>query len=190
MPDIDIDGLPIVERARLFVACFAWMQKKGGFLPKEAYFARLRTFPTVYTEVITFARDAEGYHVLLDLRPGDDPYYPNMYGSQGGTLMMRETNEDVLKKHVAKESGIPFASLPLYTGTVCAPLTERDHAVVIVFGRIVEGKPEKHLGTFLPMKDYLNTKVVPSNRAYVDLAFDVLVRGQMPQFREYLGTGA
>ena len=188
---MDLGAMSREDREAVLEDVFRWIQKEGGFLPKNVYWERLKTFPAVYHESLNFAPsdDGTGWEILMDLRPSDDPYYANQYGTQGGTVMMRQTLTDLAAKNAAKESLIPGRQEDFrFCGLAATPNTKRDHAYVVVFGRILPRKPEKFSGTWVPVGKISEYQLVPSNRVYVEMAIAVMLQGAMPHYREFLGT--
>src|SRR5690349_152989 len=102
---MDLDKMQDGEREELIVNVFKWIQTRNGRLPAKAYWERLRTFPTVYHESVELcpSDDGTGWEVLTDLRPKDDPYYPDQYGSQGFTISNRQTLAALEQRHKNEE---------------------------------------------------------------------------------------
>lgn len=190
---MDLERMSDEDRTQLLLDVFRWIQGRNGFLPPEVYWERLKTFPTVYHESLNLAPsdDGNGWEILMDLRPPDDPYYANKYGTQGGTVMMRQTTKELFDRHEAKESLIPVKEWRnefLYCGTAVTPYTERDHAYVIVFARLLPSKPDKFEGTWVPVDKIDEYPLLSSNKVYVEMAIDVMLRGTLPHYREFRWT--
>jgi len=192
---MDIAIMPEREREQLLLDVFQYIQQKGGFLPASVYWERLLTFPTVYHESVEMAPsdDGKGWEVLMDHRPVDDPYYANQYGTQGGTVMMRTTAEELFERHGRKESGIAVSSPSefRFCGLAVTPKTKRDHAYVVVFARLLSCKPVtagEYRGVWMPVDRFDQFPLIPSNRVYVEMARDVMLNGALPHYREFLGT--
>lgn len=188
---MDLSLMDEQERVQLLTDVFKYIQERGGFLPEQVYWERLKTFPAIYHESLNFAPsdDGAGWEILMDLRPPEDIYYANQYGTQGGTVMMRQTLTDLAAKSAAKESLIPGRQEDFrFCGLAVTPFTKRDHAYVAVFGRILPRKPEKFSGTWVPVGKISEYPLVPSNKVYVEMAIAVMLHGAIPHYREFLGT--
>lgn len=189
---IDINKLGKPDWEELLVQVFRRIQNDGGILPPNAYWARLTTFPVVYHEVVTLAPSDDGsdWEVLLDLRPADDLFYANKFGTQGGTVMMRKGLKDLFRRHAKKESLIPFESLSefRFCGLATTPWAKRDHAYVPVFARLLPRKPEKFQGTWVSVSKRDQYPIDISCSVYVDMAVRVMLEGAQPYYAEFPGT--
>jgi hypothetical protein len=174
------------------VQVFTRIQNEGGMLPFKAYLARMRTYPIVYHEVVTLAPSDDGndWEMLLDLRPANDPFYANHFGTQGGTVMMGQGLKDLFRRHVEKESLIPFKSQAefRFCGLATTPWAKRDHAYVPVFARLLARKPEKYQGTWVSVSKRDQATIDISCRVYVEMAVNVMLNGAMPYYAEFTGT--
>lgn len=192
---MDLERMSDEDRTQLLLDVFRYIQGRGGFLPTSVYWERLRTFPTIYHESIELAPsdDGKGWEVLMDHRPADDPYYADQYGTQGGTVMMRTTTEELFERHGRKESGIPVSSPKefRFCGLAVTPKTKRDHAYVVVFARMLPRKPAtsgEYRGVWVPVDKFNELPLIPSNKVYVEMARDVMLYGALPHYREFLGV--
>lgn len=178
------------KRLKILIDVFRWVQKQGGFLPKEAYWERIKTFPTIYHECINFAPSNEGtgWEVLMDLRQPDDPYYANQYGTQGGTVMMRQNLKELFKRHSEKESFVYGDSEFHFCGVVTTPNTKRDHAYIAVFGRTLSGKPKLSNGVWLPLNQLNSLPIIPSNLEIVKMATAVILQKKEAYYFEFSET--
>ncbi|MEY4731878.1 MAG: hypothetical protein RL681_824 [Candidatus Parcubacteria bacterium] len=187
--------MPDNERTELLVQVFGWIQRRRGFLPRAAYWARLLAFPVVYHEVVTFAPsdDGEEWEVLLDgarERPADDQFYAGKLCTQGSTVMMRQSFTQLSARHMQEESRILFGSTDdfQFCGLSVAPWTKRDHAYVVVFSRLLPRKPKAYQGIWVSVDRLADAGVAASNRAHVDMAIAVTLRGAQPYYSEYKGV--
>ncbi|TSC70638.1 MAG: hypothetical protein CEO12_218 [Parcubacteria group bacterium Gr01-1014_46] len=183
------------EREALLVEVFQWIRKQGGYLPASIYWERLKTFPTVHHECVEFcpSADGTGWEVLLDLRPPDDPHFPSMYGTQGFTVMTGDVLQGLFERHCAEESYIPtIAGDFRFCGLGVSPHTKRDHAYVVVFARLLPGRPAtiqdgEYRRDWVPVSRLGEVAMVPSNRFYLQMAINVMLNGAMPYYGEFHG---
>lgn len=193
---MDLSTMSAEERSEAICKVFQWIRSNGGKLPLKAYRERIKTFPTVHHECIEFGISPDGKrYVLLDRRPDDDPDYSGMFGTQGFTVMTGMTLDHMLEKHCAEESGIPLSGGRfVFCGLGVSPLTRRDHAYVPIFARLVQrhasateepGQYERH---WIRIDELDSYSIVPSNRAYLNLAIDVVFNSARPDYAEFLGS--
>ena len=194
--EVNLESLTEKDRNLLLSSVFRWIQSRpNGFLPQDVYWERLKTFPTVHHETVEFCRSNDGlsWEVLMDHRPSDDPNFPGQYGTQGFTVTMRSVLSDLFIRHEKEEVGATISSLGgfKFCGLGVSPLTRRDHAYVVIFGRILSTKPVITNGEYervwVPVDRLDEFPLVPSNRVYLEVARDVMLYGGLPQYREFLG---
>ena len=185
-----LDGMSDQERVKQFIHVFSWIQDHGGRMPLEAYMERCHTFPTVHLNVVNLAPlyGGIGHEILLDLKPPEDKHYGGTYATQGGTVMMRQRVSDLLEKHIKEESLVQSESKFRFCGIVLQPLVSRHHAVIMVFGRLLERKPTNYQGVWVRVADLTTIPIKSSERLTINLVVDVLLDGGMPRHLEYQGT--
>lgn len=188
-----LDGMSEAERERLLADAFSWVQ--GKRLPPAAYWARLLAFPTVFHEYIELAPadDGNGWEILMDLKPSTDPFYANLWGTQGMTVMMRQNLGDLTAQHEREESAIKSNAKFRFCGVVTDPDSPRHHAYVNVFARLLPQKPEKFEGSWLPLnapdKIHDGRSIIPLCRKYMALVAGVMLEGEPPDFWERFELG-
>ncbi len=185
----DVSALPEEEFGKLAAAVFGRIEKEGGWLPKEAYFAKVRAFPTVFTEIVCIcqANDAAP-EILLEKRPADDPYWPGQYCTQGITVMPRQSILDVAKNHAGKECGIPVVPGEELEFAGCAhmPRIKREHALSMIFIRWLREKPEKFSGEWHSLNRLPGNFIAHMTKSVIPVVRFYLSTG-IPAFEEYLG---
>ena len=194
--EVNLESLTEEDRNLLLSSVFRWIRSRpNGLLPQDVYWERLKTFPTVHHETVEFCRsdDDSGWEVLLDLRPTDDPNYPNQYGTQGFTVQRGDVLADLFARHEREELGVAFSPPESFTfcGLGVSPVTVRDHAYVPIFSRILGTRPSLQEGEYkrawLPVEKLGEYAIVPSNRLYLRIAMSVMLYGHEPQYGEFLG---
>lgn len=198
---MDLDVMSEDEREHVLVDVFSWIQSHGGRLPVSAYWERLKTFPTVYHESIEFCRSYDGtsFEVLLDQRPSDDPNFAGQYGTQGFTVMNGQTLEKLVQHHNKTEITFSSPEEFRFCGLAVAPLGERektakgDHPYIVIFARILEEKPVMGTGgeykqVWLSVDKLSELPVISVCKAYIEVAVNVMLRGAIPHYLEFLGT--
>jgi hypothetical protein len=185
----DLDLMGDEERNSILIAALEWM-RKAGRLPLPVYLERVRTFPTVFVEIVTVCSGATGApEILLEKRPDNDPYFPGMHCTQGITVMVRDTLEDVARNHGEKESGIPWTQGEnlIFAGVASLPLLEREHAVTMIFLRRFPKKPDSYQGEFFPLTALPEPMVGHMRETVIPIVVGMITQGRA-SFGEYLGT--
>jgi len=184
----DFEGMSPEQIGDRLAHDFEYIQSNNGRLPARAYWARLRTFPTLFHEYIELAPadDGKGWEVLMDFKPASDPFYGNLWGTQGMTVMMGQMAANLVSQHAADESGIPVKQDDF---RLCAVVTDakspRHHANVNVFGRLLPGKPKTYNGAWLSVDKLDDLAVIPLCRTYLKQVTAVLLHGASPTFVEH-----
>ena len=185
----NVSALSEDEFGKLAAAVFGRIEKEGGWLPKEAYFAKVRAFPTLFTEIVCVCQGKDGeMEILLEKRPLDDSYWPGQYCTQGITVMPRQTILGVAKNHAGKECGIPIVPGEELEFAGCAhmPRTKREHALSMIFIRRLHKKPEKFSGEWHPLGKLPGNFIAHMTKSVIPVVRFYLSTG-IPAFEEYRG---
>lgn len=182
-----IADLPEAERDELIVSVLHYLAG-FTFYPRSVFEALCKLTPTVFCEVVTFAKGPQGaLHILLTKRPADDPYWSGQWHSPGKFLRTNWSFDNVVKalEH-CDEIGLTFSEQPGFAGVINYPFHQRCHGVVIVFVRMLEGKPIRSPKgvRFFPVSRLDQVNMIAAQRMHLVPKALSALDGKPPSFSE------
>jgi hypothetical protein len=94
-------------------------QIKGGWLPREFFYASARLFGEACLELYIFRLTPDGREqVYLIPRPDDDPFYPSEYHLPGARKIPNELDCDHLRRALAETPFMALSDCVEYAATV------------------------------------------------------------------------
>ncbi len=103
-------------------------------------------------------------------------------------MLVRETIDMFLKRQEAEMAydthGVPEW---VFCGVVTTPHTRRQHGILEIFGRVWTHRPKHKQGVWYQIDQSSDVAVIPSCRVMIEVATQVLLGGQIPQYTEFLG---
>ncbi|MEK7154332.1 MAG: hypothetical protein AAB792_02135 [Patescibacteria group bacterium] len=134
---VDLETMDPVERERLFVSVFRWIQANGGKLPFAAYCERIRTWHGTFVDLAIVRLDQDKISVLLERRPETGHIYPGMYDIPGGNFMYRETAFEAASRLAGK---LGFMGIPSFAGIATYTKTEAEIGISLLFVLEIKGQ--------------------------------------------------